>query len=94
MELAKIKSNFQLTIPSRIRRKIRLKVGDYLEMEVAGDALVLKPVRIIKTGEAPLPSPAWLERESMADKDLAAGRTLGPFTEPRQAFEALRRGLL
>jgi len=52
MSLVKIKEKYQVTIPSAIRDKLSLKVGDILEAELENDQIVLKPKMIIDKSEA------------------------------------------
>ena len=47
MPLVKVKEKFQITIPASIRRKLGLKVGDYLELEESEGSIVLRPVAVI-----------------------------------------------
>lgn len=47
MPLTKLTRNGQVTLPADARRKLRLKEGDYLEAEVVGDGVLLKPVSVI-----------------------------------------------
>ncbi|MCD6320825.1 AbrB/MazE/SpoVT family DNA-binding domain-containing protein [Candidatus Bipolaricaulota bacterium] len=47
MPLVKVKEKFQITIPASIRKKLGLKVGDYLKLEESGDSIVLRPVAVI-----------------------------------------------
>ena len=52
MSLVKIKEKYQVTIPSAIRDKLSLKVGDVLEAELENDQIVLKPKMVIDKSEA------------------------------------------
>ena len=47
MSLVKIKEKYQVTIPSAIRDKLSLKIGDMLEAELEDDQIVLKPKIIV-----------------------------------------------
>ena len=47
MQLIKIRSLSQITLPVEVRRQLRIKEGDYLEAEVREGALVLKPVTVV-----------------------------------------------
>lgn len=47
MRLVKVKEKYQVTIPAQIRKELDLKVGDYLEVEAKGAAIVLKPKAVI-----------------------------------------------
>jgi AbrB family looped-hinge helix DNA binding protein len=71
MALVKVKEKFQITIPAAIRKKLGLKVGDYLELEESGDTIVLRPVAVVdkKRGEALKKLESALERvrERLAD---------------------------
>ena len=40
--LTKVTRNYQITIPSEIRKKLNIKEGEYLEVSLEEDAVVLK----------------------------------------------------
>ena len=52
MSLVKVKEKYQVTIPSAIRHKLSLKVGDILEIGLENDQIVLKPKIIVDKSEA------------------------------------------
>ena len=52
MSLVKIKEKYQVTIPSAIRDKLSLKVGDMLEADLENDQIILKPKIIVDKSEA------------------------------------------
>jgi len=52
MSLVKVKEKYQVTIPSAIRDRLSLKVGDMLEIERENDQIVLKPKIIVDKSEA------------------------------------------
>ena len=41
MAVVKVKEKYQVTIPAEIRKRLALKVGDYLEVETRGPTIVL-----------------------------------------------------
>ncbi len=41
MILVKVTRNYQVTIPSEIRKRLNIKEGEYLRVEVEGDKIVL-----------------------------------------------------
>ena len=47
MPLVKVKEKYQVTIPAEIRKVLNLEVGDYLEVEAQGTAIILKPKAVI-----------------------------------------------
>lgn len=79
MALVRIKTKYQVTLPTSIRRQARLAVGDLLEAEVRGNRITLTPR-------------AAVDRElALALEDIEHGRTLGPFRSAKAAVRALRR---
>ncbi len=90
MELVKVKRNYQITIPQNLRRKIRLAVGDYLEVDIRDDALVIRPVKVVHPDQEYFFSKEWQEKEAEADRDIAANKVAGPFETLEEALEALK----
>jgi len=77
--LVRVKGKFQVTLPTRVRRQARLRVGDLLECKVEGNKVSLTPVSLV-------------ERElALALEDVRRGRTKGPFASAQDAIRSLRR---
>jgi len=55
MALTKVTRNYQITIPSEIRKRLNIKEGEYLRVEVEGDRIVLtkanKKWRTVRLGK-------------------------------------------
>jgi len=51
MALVRVKGKYQVTIPKEVRRELGLRVGDYLEVEVQGSAILLKPKALLDKDE-------------------------------------------
>lgn len=45
-KLAKIRKNFQLTIPQGLREKLGVRVGDYVELDLKKGSIVIRPVAV------------------------------------------------
>jgi antitoxin MazE len=90
MELVKVKRNYQITIPQSLRRLIRLVVGDYVEVDIKGDALVIRPVKVVHPDQEYFFTKEWQEKEMEADKDIAEGKVVGPFENAPAALKALK----
>jgi AbrB family looped-hinge helix DNA binding protein len=90
VELIKVKKNYQITIPQSLRRLMRLAVGDYLEIEVQDDSLVIRPVKVVHPDQEYFFTKEWQKMESEADQDIAAGRLEGPFQDTDEALKALK----
>ncbi|MHA1720552.1 MAG: AbrB/MazE/SpoVT family DNA-binding domain-containing protein [Promethearchaeota archaeon] len=44
MSKTKITRNFQITIPKDIRKSLKLKIGDKMQIHVINDKIVLEPI--------------------------------------------------
>jgi AbrB family looped-hinge helix DNA binding protein len=92
MELVKVKRNYQITIPQSLRKFFRLAVGDYLEVDLQDETLVIRPVKVVHPDQAYFFTKEWQEKEAEADRDIAEGKVVGPFenTDSREIQEALK----
>lgn len=52
MSLVQVREKSQITIPSKIRKALGIKEGDYLEVEAEGNKIVLIPKILIDKAEA------------------------------------------
>ena len=69
---------------------MRLAVGDYLEIEVQDDSLVIRPVKVVHPDQEYFFTKEWQKMESEADQDIAEGRLEGPFQDTDEALKALK----
>ena len=75
VELLRIRSNFQITLPPAVRRAVQAKVGDTLLAEVTQDgSIVLKPVAIIDKSQEYFWTKRWQAGEREAKEDIKIGR--------------------
>ena len=74
MDLVKVTRGGQVTIPAALRRQAGIEIGDYLQVQVTDDHLILVPKRVIDKGQAYFWSDAWQEGEREAEEDLRQGR--------------------
>lgn len=83
MSLVKVKEKFQVTIPTTLRKAVRLSVGDLLEAEARGNVIILKPKAVV-------------DREAIDTaieeglNDLKAGRTTPKFSSVDE-FKSYRK---
>jgi AbrB family looped-hinge helix DNA binding protein len=94
MELVKVKRNYQITIPQNLRRIIRLTVGDYVEVDIQDDTLVIRPVKVVHPDQEYFFTKEWQEKEAEAEKDIVEGKVVGPFENAQDALKALKNKLL
>lgn len=77
MEVVRVKSKFQVTLPSRLREKVGVDVGDLLEAKVERGKITLTPKSLVD------------RRLDEAMEDVRAGRVHGPF----ESADALKKSL-
>jgi AbrB family looped-hinge helix DNA binding protein len=75
--LVKIRRAAQITLPAEVRQKLKVKEGDYLEAEVVGSTVVLKPVAVLDR------KAAW---NAIRDAQQSV-RYLGPEPRPKPEEE-------
>jgi len=77
--LVKVKTKFQVTLPTSVRKSVGLSVGDLLEATVEGNKITLSP----KTA---------VDKElAISLKDVEAGRVEGPFKSVNAMLRSLHR---
>jgi len=72
--LTKVTRNGQMTLPAAARRALHIEEGDYVEVRVSEDSLVLTPKKLIDKSQAYFWSPEWQAAEREASEDIASGR--------------------
>ena len=50
--ITKITRNGQVTLPASARRALHVREGDYVEVRIAGDSIVLTPKKLIDKSQA------------------------------------------
>jgi AbrB family looped-hinge helix DNA binding protein len=48
MALVRVRRAAQITLPAEVRQKLKVKEGDYLDAQVVGSSVVLKPVTVLE----------------------------------------------
>jgi len=79
MPIVKIRANRQVTIPKAIFDKLGLKEGEYVEVTVQDNAIVLTPKPLLEK-----------DLEEALD-DIEKGRVIGPFSDADEAIRALKQ---
>ena len=91
MSLTKIGPKHQVTIPKDAFERLKLGVGDYLDVQVKGTAITLVPQRLIPKDQAWFHTPEWQAKERQADEAIARGEVSGPFASAEAAVRHLRK---
>ncbi len=79
MPVVKIGVSRQVVIPKKIHDKLGLHPGDYLEVELKGNKLVLSPKALIE------------KRLAEGLEDIKKGRVYGPFRSVKAMLRSLHQ---
>ena len=74
MQLARISSQKQITIPSKLFSKLKLDVGDHIGITEEDGRLILTPYKFIPKDQVWYWTKEWQQMEREADEDIRAGR--------------------
>lgn len=69
-----IRNKGQITLPAKLRRKLGLEEGDFVEVEETADGILLKPRKLIDADQEYFWTERWQKGEIAADRDIEAGR--------------------
>ncbi len=72
--LTKVTRHGQITLPAIVRRAVNVEEGDYIEVRVEGDTIVLTPKKLIDKSQSYFWTAEWQAAEREASADIAAGR--------------------
>ncbi|MDL1979363.1 MAG: AbrB/MazE/SpoVT family DNA-binding domain-containing protein [Deltaproteobacteria bacterium] len=79
MALVRLKRNSQFTLPEILHKKLNIAEGDYMDVEIKGQGMFIKPVKMVGSEQEYFYTKEWQKDEADADKDLAANKIAGPF---------------
>lgn len=86
--ITQLREKSQVTIPKEIIKKLNLKIGDSIDIDVEDNKIVIKQVVIVPKDQAWFWSGEWQQDEKQADKDIANGNTK-KFNSAQELFEDL-----
>ncbi len=72
--LVDFKYKSQVTIPSRLVKKLNLKPGDKLEIHEENGRLIIEPVAVIPRTQAWFYSEQWQQEEQIVEKEISSGQ--------------------
>lgn len=79
MAAVKIGVSRQIVIPKKLYDELRLSPGDYLDVELKGEKLILTPKELIE------------KRLAEGLEDFKKGRFYGPFSTAKEAIQHLHK---
>ncbi|MHB1325842.1 MAG: AbrB/MazE/SpoVT family DNA-binding domain-containing protein [Thermoleophilia bacterium] len=69
-----IRNKGQITLPAKLRRKLGLEEGDFVEIEETPEGILLKPRKLIDADQSYFWNEEWQKGELAADRDIEGGR--------------------
>ncbi|MHB0916090.1 MAG: AbrB/MazE/SpoVT family DNA-binding domain-containing protein [Thermoleophilia bacterium] len=69
-----IRNKGQITLPAKLRRKLGLVEGDFVEVEETAEGILLKPRKLIDADQGYFWTEKWQKGELAADRDIEGGR--------------------
>lgn len=91
MGITRVSPKHQITIPQEAFKKLHLEVGDFLEVEVKEDGLLLIPKKLIPKDQAWFWTKDWQKKEKEADEAIARGEVSKPFESADALVRHLRK---
>ncbi len=79
MPLVTVKTKYQVTLPTSVRKQAKLTVGDILEAKVEGKKITLTPKSLVDRDLA------------LALEDVRKGRVVGPFNSAAELLADLHK---
>jgi antitoxin MazE len=80
MPIVKIGPKHQVTIPKDVFQKLHLATGDFLDVQVTDEGILMVPQKLIPKDQAWFYTKEWQEKEREADEAIARGEVSQPFT--------------
>lgn len=74
MITTKVSDKYRVTLPSMVRRKLHISIGDQVEVLVRHDGILLKPKKMVDSSQAYFWTKGWQGKERQVDADFAKGR--------------------
>lgn len=86
--LVQVRKKAQLTLPLSVRRKLGIEEGDFMDVRIQNNEIVMKPKKLIDKDQAWFWTKRWQEGEREAEEDIKAGRVY-KYPDAKSAITAL-----
>ena len=85
-----IRNKGQITLPAKLRRKLGLAEGDFVEIEETPEGILLKPRKLIDADQKYFWSEQWQKGELAADRDIE-GKRYEAFDDVTELIASLKK---
>jgi antitoxin PrlF len=89
-ELIQIRKKAQLTLPLSIRRKLGIEEGDFMDIRIKDNEIVMRLKKLIDKDQAWFWTDRWQEGEREVEEDYISGRFY-EFPDAKSAISALHK---
>jgi looped-hinge helix DNA binding domain, AbrB family len=89
--IMKISPQGQIRVPKKIMEALKIGNGDYLEVELAKDQIVLKPRKLIDPSQGWYWTQEWQKVESEVDKEIERGELSPGFKKAEEGLQWLKK---
>lgn len=91
MATVKIGPKRRITIPWDIFKKLKLEVGDFLEVQILENGIFMIPEKLVRKDQLWFWTKEWQEKEKEADEAIEKGELSGPFKKAENLIGHLRK---
>ena len=87
----KISPQRQVRIPKKIMQVMKINVGDFVEIDIQNQEIVLKPRKLIDPSQGWYWTKEWQQIETEVDKQIELNENSENFDNPEDALKWLKK---
>ena len=88
--IMKISPQRQVRIPKRVMQKLRIDIGDFVEVDIQENEIVLKLSKLIDPSQGWYWTKEWQKMESEVDKQIELNEMSSKIETPEDAIQWLK----
>lgn len=89
--IMKISPQGQIRVPKKIMEALGIEKGDYVEVELEEDQIVLKPRKLIDPTQGWYWTREWQKIEAEVDQEIERGELSPEFKDPEEGLKWLKK---
>jgi AbrB family looped-hinge helix DNA binding protein len=91
IQITRVSPKRQIAIPKAVCDKLRLKAGDFLEIDINNEGIILIPKKLISKEQQWFWTKEWQQKEGEADAAVSKGEVSQVFEDAYGLFKHLRK---
>lgn len=88
--LTKVSPKRQVTIPAAVFKQLPLDIGDYIDVQVEQNTIILTPQKMIPKDQCWFWTKEWQKKEREAEEDIESGKISQPLHSGKALIKSLR----